>query len=692
MQRVKQFLLPLVITASLLVVFVPLPVQIMDLLLAANITVAVVVLMTTMFVETPLEFSIFPSLLLTSTLTRVGLNIATTRLILTQAADDGVQAAGRVVAGFGQFVAADNIAVGLVIFAIIVLVQFLVITKGATRISEVAARFALDGMPGRQLAIDADFNAGIISVNEACRRRLEVAEQADFYGAMDGASKFVRGDAVAAVAITLVNITGGLFVGVFQYGMSLSEAAAVFTRLTIGDGLVSQLPALLIAVAAGLLITRSSRPTQFTVEFVRQTLGHPQSLWVASGFLLLLSISHLPTLPLLTLATICGVSAWWLQQTANVSTGNDATGQTESAPPTASDASGSRPVEDFLAVDPLELEIGVGLIRLADPQRGGDLLDRISRLRNKMAQRVGIVMPKVRISDNMALEEREFQINVLGTPVRTGTIYPRRVLAIENETARGIVDGIPGRDPRTNYPSLWIQTTQAEEAEALGYELMGPAEVLLEHLATVSVRLAHELLTRDGVRHLLDQLRKTSPEVVDELIPDVLRLGEVQRVLQELLRESVPIRQLGMILETLGEAAPTTRETDELTAAARRRLARTLTRQHTSADGRMYVLRLEPQLESQLAEQFSEIDSQRPMFVGDERMRSLLEPVLREGRRWVAEQPQPVLLVSGAMRPAMFRALEANRLELAVLAYDEVPSEAIVETVAIVDSGTAVAA
>lgn len=687
LQRVKQLLLPLVIASSLLVVFVPLPAQAMDLLLSANITVAVVVLMTTMFVETPLEFSIFPSLLLTTTLGRLVLNIATTRLILTQAADEGVQAAGNIVAGFGRFVAGDNIVVGLVIFAIIVLIQFLVITKGATRISEVAARFALDGMPGRQLAIDADFNAGVITEHEARQRRLDVIEQADFYGAMDGASKFVRGDAVAGVAITFVNILGGLVIGIFQYSMSFSEAVAVFTRLTIGDGLVSQFPALLIAVSAGLLTTRGSRPVAFTREFVRQTLGRPQALWVACGFLVVLSVSHLPTLPLLTLASICGFAGWWRQQ-KNI----DVFQQEASAPPTPSETSDSRPVEDFLAVDPLELEIGVGLIRLADPQRGGDLLDRISRLRNKMAQRVGFIMPKVRIRDNVSLQERDFQINILGTPVQSGTIYPRRVFAIENKKVHGLVDGIPGRDPRTNFPGLWIQPTQAEQAEEIGYELMGPAEVLLEHLAEVSSRLAHELLTQDSVRYLLDQLGKTSSDIVNELIPNVLRLGEVQRVLQELLRERVPIRQLGLILETLGEAATATRDADTLVATVRRRLARTLIQQHTSPDGRMYVFRLDAQLELQLGKQLGEIESQRPKHLVNGRTESLLDPVLREGRRWVAENPQPVLLVPGAMRPTVFRALAANNLDLAVLAYEEIPPEAIVETVAIVDSGTAVAA
>jgi len=687
--RFKQFLLPLAVTASLLVVFVPLPGQLMDLLLAANITVSVVVLMTTMFVRTPLEFSLFPSLLLTTTLARLVLNVATTRLILTEAADRGVQAAGGVVAGFGQFVAGDNIVVGLVIFAIIVLIQFLVITKGATRISEVAARFALDGMPGRQLAIDADFNAGVIDENEARQRRMEVSEQADFYGSMDGASKFVRGDALAGVAITAVNILGGLFIGIFQNGMGVSEAMSVFTRLTIGDGLVSQLPAFFIAVAAGLLTTRGSRPTDFTVDFLRQTLGHSSSLWMASVFLLVLAMSPLPTLPLLGLAILCAVTGWRLSGP----TSDDASTQT-SATETPQERTGIRSVEEFLKIDPLEVELGIGLIRLADVNRGGDLLERITRLRNGVAQQLGIVLPKVRIRDNMALEDRGFRINVLGTPVRSGTIYPQRIMAIENEKSRGIVDGIPGRDPRTNYPSLWIQTDQAEEAEALGYDLMPPTEVLLEQLASVAQNFAHELLTRDGVGLLLDQLRTTAPGIVDELVPDLLRLGEIQRVLQNLLREGVSIRQLSVILETLGDAAPMTRDPESLTAAVRRRLARTLAGPHIGADGRLYVLRLDPRAEAELIAAAKGLSAERPAVLVDQysEWAAILEPVVREAQRWVAERPQPILLVPAEIRRFVFQTLATQNLTLPVLAYDELPVDAAVETVAIINHDAVVAA
>ncbi|MEX0978268.1 MAG: FHIPEP family type III secretion protein, partial [Pirellulales bacterium] len=435
--RTQDLVLPLAMIASVLVILVPLPAPVMDLLLAANIAVAVIVLLTTIYVRTPLEFSIFPSLLLATTLARLVLNVATTRLILTRAGSDGLLAAGGVVKSFGQFVTGGNLVVGLVIFSIIVVIQFVVITKGATRISEVAARFALDGMPGKQMAIDADLNAGIIDANEAQRRRGEVTQQADFFGAMDGASKFVRGDAVAGIIITLVNIVGGLVIGIVDQGMEITQAADLFTRLTIGDGLVTQVPAFLISLAAGLLVTRSSSSVNLPGQFLNQLFSRPQALAVTAGFLGVLMLTELPAIPLLGIGGSCAVLALVLsgrQKQADLA----ARRQNAAAEATPRDER----VEDYLAIDPMEVEIGVGLIRLADPKRGGDLLDRIQRVRHAIAADMGLIMPKVRIRDNMRLERRGYRIKIADMSVAEGELYPNLLLAVDSTGTRAQVAGL----------------------------------------------------------------------------------------------------------------------------------------------------------------------------------------------------------------------------------------------------------
>ena len=405
--RWQDLILPVGIIASVLVILVPMPTALMDLMLAANVTVAVIILLTTIYVRTPMEFSIFPSLLLATTLARLVLNVATTRLILTHAGTEGPLAGGHVVKAFGEFVAGNDLVVGIIIFVIVIVIQFLVITKGATRISEVAARFALDGMPGRQMAIDADLNAGMIDETEAQRRRQEITRQADFFGAMDGASKFVRGDAIAGILITLINIIGGLVIGMAESGMSFSEAGSVFTKLTIGDGLVSQVPAFLISLAAGLLVTRSSYEVNLPAEFLRQLFSRPQALAVTGAFLAVLIFTNLPTIPLLLIGGSCVGMAVTLsrqKQRDTVAEDNKVKAAAKKAP--------EERIEDYLTTDPMEIELGVGLIRLADPKRGGDLLERIQRVRQNIAAEMGIIMPKVRIRDNMRLEQNQYRIKI----------------------------------------------------------------------------------------------------------------------------------------------------------------------------------------------------------------------------------------------------------------------------------------
>ena len=464
--QARSLILPVAIIASVLVILIPLPTILMDLLLAANITLAVIVLLTTIYVQTPLEFSVFPSILLASTLGRLVLNVASTRLILTRAGSDGLRAAGGVIQSFGEFVAGDLIVVGLIIFVIIVVIQFVVITKGATRISEVAARFALDGMPGRQMAIDADLNAGIIDEKEAQQRREEITEHADFYGAMDGASKFVRGDAIAGIIITLINIGGGLFIGVFVAQMTLIDAASQFTKLTIGDGLVTQIPAFLISLAAGFLVTRSTKRIDLPTEFISQLFSRPQALVIAGGFLGILVFTSLPTLPLILVGGSC-IGLAFMINNDNQRQHDNVTAAQESESEKASQV--QERIEDYLAIDPMEMEIGVGLIRMADPHRGGDLLQRITGVRQHVAGDLGIILPKVRIRDNMRLGENQYRIKIANNSVAEGEVLPDHLLAMDSGMTQGPVDGVPTRDPAFQQPATWIQPGVRDRAEMLGY-------------------------------------------------------------------------------------------------------------------------------------------------------------------------------------------------------------------------------
>ncbi|MGL4514203.1 MAG: flagellar biosynthesis protein FlhA [Lacipirellulaceae bacterium] len=672
--RASDLALPLAMIASVLVILVPLPPVLLDVLLAANITVAVVILLTTIYVRTPLEFSVFPSLLLATTLARLVLNVATTRLILTEAPSKGMNAAGDVVVAFSNFVAGEQIVVGLIIFIIIIAIQFLVITKGATRISEVAARFALDGMPGKQMAIDADLNAGIIDEKEAQRRRLEVTQQADFYGAMDGASKFVRGDAIAGIVITIINIVGGLIIGVGQEGMEFAEAGAIFTRLTIGDGLVSQVPAFLISLAAGLLTTRSTQSANLPKEFVDQLLARPQALVVAAGFLGVLVFTNLPTIPLLALGGAClGLSRVIARR------------DVEDAATLKRDEAAAKPpvetrVEDYLAVDPMEIELGVGLIRLADPARGGDLLDRVQRVRHSVAGEVGLVMPKVRIRDNMRLGQNEYRIKIADMPVAADELQPGYLLAIDSGMTSGVVEGLPTRDPAFGTDAMWISVGRQEEAEMLGYTVVEPGAVLATHLTEVCRRHADEILTRDAAKHLIDELKATTPAVVGELIPNVMSLAEVQQVLQMLLREQVSIRQLALILETLGDHAPRSKDPILLTEYVRHRLARQLSTRYRDAEGRLHVVALDPALEDRIRAGFEH--NERGLFVRlpPKTIEKVCGEVRNEIDKVAKQGGVPVLLVSPQVRAAVKQVTDSALPQLVVMSFNEVTRDTTLVT------------
>ncbi|MEN1680277.1 MAG: flagellar biosynthesis protein FlhA [Planctomycetota bacterium] len=675
-RRAQDLILPVAIIASVLVIMVPLPPALMDVLLAGNITVAVIVLLTTIYVRSPLDFSIFPSLLLASTLARLVLNVATTRLILTRAATDQLNAAGGVITAFSDFVAGDGkIVVGVIIFVIIIVIQFVVITKGATRISEVAARFALDGMPGKQMAIDADLNAGIIDEKQAQQRREEITQQADFYGAMDGASKFVRGDAIAGIVITLINIVGGLIIGMVEEGMNFSDAAALFTRLTIGDGLVSQVPAFLVSLAAGLLVTRSTQRSNLPQEFIGQLFSRPQALAVAGVFIGALVFTSLPRTPLLSIGAAClGLSRMLSRREAA-----EEEQKAEAAKPHNQPKPEER-IEDYLTIDPMEIELGVGLIRLADPARGGDLLERVQKVRQNIAADVGIVMPKVRIRDNMRLGQNQYRIKVADMPIAEAEVEPGCMMAIDSGMTTGKVEGVETQDPAFGAAAVWILPGKQDEAEMFGYTVVEPGAVLATHLTEVCRRHADEVLTRDATKHLIDELKQASPAVVDELIPSVMTLAEVQSVLQQLLREQVSIRQLAAILETLGDHAPRTKDPVLLAEFVRHRLARQFCTRYRDAESQLHVFALDPALEDHIRGGFEHNDRGLMLRLPPQAIEKLCASVGAEGEKLTMLGHTPIALVSPQIRPALRRMTENHLPQLVILSFNEVTRDTKVVT------------
>ncbi|HUU83363.1 MAG TPA: flagellar biosynthesis protein FlhA [Phycisphaerae bacterium] len=659
-------LLPVFALSLILVILVPLPPGFMDLLLATNITLSAIVLLTVMYMNGPLEFSSFPSLLLSLTLFRLVLNIGTTRLILTNA-QNGVEAAGKVVATFGQFVAAGNLMVGAIIFAIIVIIQFVVITKGATRIAEVAARFTLDGMPGKQMAVDADLNAGIITEQEAKQRREEITRESDFYGAMDGASKFVRGDAIAGIIITVVNILGGMYVGMVEAGMSFGETLTVFTTLTIGDGLVSQIPAFIISVGAGMIVTRSASRKNLGEELLGQITSQPIALALAAGFLAVLTLTPLPKPPLVLLAAACATIAYLVRRTelATVAT-RVAAERTKAQQPDK--------IEKYLSPDPMELEVGYGLIKLVDRKQGGDLLDRITNLRRQIAGELGIVVPPVRIRDNIRLTPNAYMVKIKGLEVAHGELMAGHLLAIDAGAVTERLHGIEATEPAFGLPALWIEPDHRHEAEHRNYTVVEPTSVLATHLTEVIKRHADELLTRQEVGRLIDNVKERSPKLVEELVPEVLKPGEIQRVLHNLLRERVPIRDLETILETLGDWVGRTRDAEVLTEYVRNALARTICHQHRGDSGKILCVTLDPALEDAINAKVEHSERGALLTLPPAVQTQIVEAV----RRQVEEATTagmgrvPLVLCSPQVRLWVRRMIEPVLPQVAVLAYNEI--------------------
>ena len=652
---------PMAALSLILVILMRLPTPVMDLLLLVNISLSAVVLLTVMYVDGPLEFSSFPSLLLGLTLFRLVLNTATTRLILT----DGE--AGVVINTFGEFVASGSLAVAVIIFAIIVIIQFVVITKGATRIAEVAARFTLDGMPGKQMAVDADLNAGIITEDEAKRRREEITREADFYGAMDGASKFVRGDAIAGVIITFINILGGVYVGLVQMDLSLGETLQKFTILTMGDGLVSQIPAFIVSIAAAMTVTRSASKKNLGEELLGQLTGQPVAMAVTAGFLAILLLTPLPKTPLVLLAASCGTMAYMLSRGQKVAIAQAAAAK--AAKPAAPEK-----VERYLAPDPMELEVGYGLIRLVDRKQGGDLLDRVTNLRRQIAQEMGIVVPPIRIRDNMQLKPNAYRVRLRGYEIGHGDLMPGHLLAINPGTVSEPVSGIDATEPAFGLPALWIGEDERHEAQRRNYTVVEPSSVLATHLTELIRRHAEELLTRREVNRLLDNLRERSEKLVDEVVPDVLKPGEVQRVLQALLRERVPIRDLEAILETIGDWAGRTKDPEILTEYARNALARALCHTHQASDGKIHCVTLDPGLEELIHKHIERNERGSVLSLSPAVQGKVVEAMRKrvEAATSAAGGQACVVLCAPQIRAWVRRLIEAALPTTPVLSYNEI--------------------
>jgi len=657
-------LLSLGVVAVIMVMILPLPRFLLDLLLAFNITVSVIILLVGLQVRRPIEFSAFPSILLLVTLLRLALNIASTRLILLHG-NEGAGAAGEVIRAFGSFVVGGNYTVGLVIFAILVIINFVVVTKGAGRVAEVAARFTLDAMPGKQMSIDADLNAGLINETEARRRRKEIAEEADFYGSMDGASKFVRGDAVAAVIIVFVNILGGLTIGILQQGMSPGLAAQTYTLLTVGEGLVAQIPALIVSTAAGIIVTRAASDGDLGFDIMRQILVSPKAVGTAAGILLALGL--IPGLPHLAFLGLGSAAAWLAYRLSHQGD------QTPAAPVPVAAAKAEEAAPHVAPFDLMEVQVGYGLIGLVEGTHGTALLERIKGLRKQFAETMGFLLPPIHIRDNLQLRPNEYAVMLKGVELSKSDVLPAHVLAIDPGTAqRGVIQGVAAKEPAFGLPALWVPESAREQAQLAGYTVVDATSAIATHLSEIIKRHGHELLGRQEVQALLDETAKAHPKLVEELIPTLLPLGTVVRILGNLLREGIPIRDLRSILEAIADRATTTKDSELLTEMARQALSRTITRQHQAPDGTLPVIMLDPRLDRSLNEQVAALPQGGMLNLDPGTSQRLLTALKQAAERVAARGQQPVLLCSPALRRHIRRLTDRILHSVPVLGLNEI--------------------
>lgn len=673
LQQYRSLFVPIFFVLGLMVILVPLPPVVMDLLIALNISLGMVILLTTIYMNHPLDFSVFPSLLLATTLLRLVLNVASTRLILTADAaspEEAVGVAGDVIGAFGAFVAGDSLAVGVIIFLILIIVQFMVITKGATRISEVAARFTLDAMPGKQLAIDADLNAGIITENEARQRREDIRREADFFGAMDGASKFVRGDAVAGILITLINVMGGFAIGTIERGWPAGQTAEVFTKLTIGDGLTSAMPSLIISIAAALIVTRSGAKADLGTELTAQLGSQPRGLFITTGFLVVLAATPLPTIPLLACAGASAVAGFAMLRGAKIAQFEEEQEVEETNVPEPA------PIESLLKVDTIELEVGYGLVQLVDANQGGDLLERISSTRRQLAIEMGLVMPPVRIRDNMQLEPTMYNVKIRGATVATGEVIPARLMAMDPGLASGEIEGVRTTEPAFGLDAWWIEPSQKQRAETMNYTVVEPSSVMATHISEVIKQHADELLSREEVGNLVEQLKEQAGKLVGETIPAIISTGDLQKVLQALLRERVSIRDLETIIEALAEWAPKTKDTSVQVEYVRNALKRTISHQYATPKegGKLFLacVTLDPGWEERVQGYIDRSGDATVITMPPRSANELAARVLEALGPVTAAGHTPVVLASPAVRGVMHQILEPHVPGIAVLGYNEI--------------------
>ncbi len=658
----------IVVIGILVAMLMPIPPFMLDFLLAFNIMTSIVVLITVMYAKSTLEFSIFPSLLLVLTLFRLSLNVASTRLILLHG-NEGQAAAGQIIRAFGSFVVGGNYVIGMIIFVILVLINFIVITKGSGRIAEVAARFTLDGMPGKQMAIDADLNAGIIDENEARVRREEIQNESKFHGSMDGASKFVRGDAIAGIIITLVNIIGGFIIGVFQQNMTMVTAAQNYTLLTVGDGLVSQIPALIISTAAGILVSRSASEDRMGKEFHSHILSNPQPIYVGACVVFLFGlVPGFPALPFMGLSLLVGGSVYFFQKrrAAELELLDGSMAGEEAEP------AGPEDVEHLLSMDTMELEVGYGLIPLVDKEQDGSLLGRIRAIRRQFATELGVIIPPIHIRDNLKLKPSEYRVVIKGVEMARSELMVNHLLAMDPGDVPRKIEGIETREPAFNLPAVWIPPDLEEEAKFSGYTVVDNSTVVATHLTEVIRDNSPDLLGRQETQQLLDNLARTSPKAVEELTPGLMAIGMVQKVLQNLLRERVSIRDLLTIVETLADYAPMSKDPDLLTEYVRQKLARGFLSPFVQSDGMLPVIVVEQAVEERLGKAIQHTEHGSYLAADPVYAETVLSTVRKETEKAAANNLQPILLCSPVLRRHLRRLIEASAPTVMVISHAEV--------------------
>jgi flagellar biosynthesis protein FlhA len=675
--KIRDISILISIIGIVLMMVVPVPIWLLDILLIINITLALIILLVSMNTREALEFSIFPSLLLITTLFRLALNISTTRNILSK------HEAGNVVATFGSFVSAGNIVVGLVVFLILVIVQFIVITKGAERVAEVGARFTLDAMPGKQMSIDADLNSGLINEQQARERRRKIEKEADFYGAMDGASKFVKGDAIAGIIILIINLIGGLIIGMTQAGMSFAEASATFSVLTIGDGLVSQIPALLISTAAGLIVTRSASEGNLASDLTSQLFSYPRLLYIVSGTILLLGtftpISIFTSYPI---ALLLFISARRMQSKLLRQQVEDVQKEEEQQ---IEEVRSPESVISLLQVDPIEFEFGYGLIPLADTQQGGDLLDRIILIRRQCALELGVVVPVIRIRDNIQLKPNEYMIKIKGNTVARGELLLNHYLAMSPGIDDDSISGIETTEPAFGLPAIWIDEAMKERAELSGYTVVDPPSVVATHLTEVIKKHAHELVGRQETKTLVESVKESYPALVDDLIPGMLSIGDVQKVLSKLLREKISVRDLVTILESLADNGSYTKDPEILTEYVRQALSRQITQQYASSGDSLKVITVGPALEKRISEAVQQSDQGSYLALDPSSSQMIFHRLNEQVNKAIQAGQQPVILTSPTIRMYLRQLLERTMQDIPVLSYSELEPSVEIQSMGVVN-------